>query len=91
MEPQGLVGGLVRPSAQAIVKSFEELTEKEQIQRLREELVSARYMYKRISELEKEINKLKHHQHGVNGEVLVSALYSDSNSQVAASSYDRLK
>ena len=86
MQTQGSVG----LSAQAIAKGFEELTEKEQIQRLREELVNMRYVYKRISELEKEINKLKQHQHGVNGEVLVSALYRDSNGEVH-SSYDRLK
>jgi len=90
MEPQGLVG-LSNLANTGASKSFEELTEKEQIQRLREELISARYMYRRIYELEKEVNKLKQHQHGVNGEVLVSALYSDSNSQVAASLYDRLK
>lgn len=89
MENQQEPVGLLSVTGAAKLKGFEELTEKEQIQRLREELMSARYIYRRVRELEKEINKLKQHQHGLNGEVLVSALYRDDSGELG--SYDRLK
>lgn len=73
------------------MKKFEELTDPEKIERLRQELQDFHYLTRRIAHLEGEIHRLKQHAH-VEGRVFIPVESADSHSYDVAvsSSFNRL-
>lgn len=54
-----------------IGKAWTELSDPEKIETLRRELVQNRYLTRQVGDLQAEVFRLKNHEHGGNGQVVV--------------------
>jgi len=72
-------------------KKWDEQTSDEKMETLRAELIMSRYVTRRVGELEGELHRIKLHQHGDKGEVLIPLSSANANGGAGlASMYDRL-
>lgn len=71
-------------------KPWDECTDEERVKKLRMELLNQRYLVNRIMRLERNINKLKNHQH-LDGKI-VTVLTEEYSGEIGeASAFDLLK
>ena len=89
-QPTQGVSGAVGIGLGAIQKKWEEQTDAEKIETLRNELRDYRYLITRIARLEESMHRMRQHEHGSKGEILVPISSADAQSNFAAQTYDRL-
>lgn len=72
-------------------KKWDDMTSDEKIEILRAELIMSRYVTRRVGELEGEMHRMKLHEHGEKGDVVIPISSANANGGASlASMYDRL-
>lgn len=72
-------------------KKWDDMTSDEKIEILRAELIMSRYVTRRVGELEGEMHRMKLHEHGEKGDVVIPISSANANGGAGlAQMYDRL-
>lgn len=54
-----------------VTKSWKEQSQDEKIESLRSELISQRYVFHRVTQLEQELRDLREHSHSTSGQIMI--------------------